>query len=195
MIFLICSLILFTIGTAGVETTAQGTGLHDLMVAVSLLSVVGALLFLALFERARYQFSGAQLAWAMVPLCSIGFLAPVPFLWLAIARRRVRDWVVFAVYLAATVTVVVALSSVPANASITGLPGVTMPVLLVVAPVHTVLAFSPAARVPAWRDVFPAWAGKREQPVMDEVPLEDRNQAPNGPLKPTLTDSGESTSN
>src|SRR6516225_8850020 len=108
MIFLICFLILFTIGVAGVEATAPGTGLHAMMVSVSWLSIFGALLFLALFERARYQFAKAQLGWAMVPLMSLGFLACVPFLWLALGRRRVRDWMVTAVYLAATVTVIVA---------------------------------------------------------------------------------------
>jgi len=186
LIFLICSLILFTIGVAGVEATAPGTGLHAMMVSVSWLSIFGALLFLALFERARYQFAKAQLGWAMVPLMSLGFLACVPFMWLAFGRRRAQDWVVSAVYLAATATVIVALSSVPADVSITGLPGVTMIVLLVVAPVHTVLAFSPAAKVPTWRDVyrrpgpgrrelghFPARADEREQPVIDAVLLED----------------------
>ena len=67
-----------------------------------------------------------------------------------------------------------------------GLPGVTMIVLLVVAPVHTVLAFSPAAKVPTWSDVYrrpgpgrrelrhyPARAGQREQPITDAVLLED----------------------
>ncbi len=35
------------------------------------------------------------------------------FLWLALVRRRVRDWAVFAIYLAATITVIAALSGVP----------------------------------------------------------------------------------
>jgi hypothetical protein len=185
MTLLICSLILFTIGVAGIGATARGTGLHDAMVAVSWLSIAGALLFLALFERARHVFHAVQAWWAIVPLFSFGLLAFAPFLWLALGRRRFLDWVVSAIYLAAEVTVIVALSSVPADVSITGAPAVIASVLLVVAPVHTVLAFGPAANVPTWRDVFPAWSAKwdakwgakwgakREQPPINAVALED----------------------
>src|SRR5271166_1855388 len=152
---LILFLILFTIGQVGVVRTPQGTGLHGTMVGVSWLSIFGALLFLVLFECARKQFVEAQLGWAAVPLLSFGFLAPVPFLWLALARRRVRDWVVFAIHLAATITVIAALSSVPSNTSIPSLPAVTFSLLLVIAPVHAMLAFSPAAKVPTWREASP----------------------------------------
>ena len=152
---LIIFLILFTIGQVGVVRTPRGTGLHGTMVGVSWLSIVGALLFVVLFEYARKQFVGAQLGWAAVPPLSIGFLAAVPFLWLALVRRRVRDWVVFAIYLAATITVIAALSSVPSNTSITGLPAVMFSLLLVIAPVHAMLAFSPAAKVPTWREASP----------------------------------------
>ncbi len=155
LICLILFLILFTIGQVGVVRTPRGTGLHGTMVGVSWLSIFGALLFLVLFEYARKQFVGAQLGWAAVPLLSFGFLAPVPFLWLALVRRRVRDWVVFAIYLAATITVIAALSSIPSNTSITGLPAVILPLLLVIAPVHAMLAFSPAAKVPTWREASP----------------------------------------
>jgi hypothetical protein len=195
MIFLMCFLILFTIGQVGVQTTPQGTGLHNMMVGVSWLSIVGALLFLVLFEGARRQFAQAQVGWAVVPLLSLGFLAFVPFLWLALVRRRVLDWVVFAVYLAATVTLIVALSSVPANTSITGLPAVIGPLLLVVAPVHAVLAFSPAAKVPTWREAYPGWAAKREQPVGDAVPVDDRQPDADRAANVELTGSGEATAN
>lgn len=40
-----------------------------------------------------------QLAWASVPVWSFGFLAFAPFLYLAVIRRRIRDWAVFAAYL------------------------------------------------------------------------------------------------
>ena len=152
---LILFLILFTIGQVGVVRTPRGTGPHDTMVGVSWLSIFGALLFLVLFEYARKQFVDAQLGWAAVPPLSFGLLAPVPFLWLALVRRRIRDWVVFAIYLAATITVIAALSSVPSNTSITGLPAVIFSLLLVIAPVHAMLAFSPAAKVPTWREASP----------------------------------------
>jgi hypothetical protein len=38
--------------------------------------------------------------WAWVPLCSVGLLAFVPFLWLALVRRRARYWVHFVFFLA-----------------------------------------------------------------------------------------------
>jgi hypothetical protein len=193
-LFLIClilSLILFTIAQIGVVATPQGSSLHGTMVAISWLSIFGALAFLVFFELARGQFANVQLKWALVPLFSLGFLASAPFLWLALVRRRAGDWVVFAIYLAATVTVIAALSAVPADISITGFPAVTFSLLLVVAPVHIVLAFSPAAKVPSWRDAFPAWAiGKRHQPVTDEVPPEDwRLDIDSRHSKPIPTDS------
>jgi len=43
-----------------------------------------------------------QVWWASVPVWSIGFLSPVPFLIYAIIHRTRRDWAVFAGYLAAT---------------------------------------------------------------------------------------------
>jgi len=41
-----------------------------------------------------------QVAWALVPLLSPGLFAFVPFVRLALARRRARDWVVCGAYLA-----------------------------------------------------------------------------------------------
>ena len=52
-----------------------------------------------------------QVWWASVPVWSIGFLSPVPFLIYAIIHRTRRDWAVFAGYLAATVAMVVALGA------------------------------------------------------------------------------------
>ena len=56
-----------------------------------------------------------RLAWASVPVWSIGFLAFVPFLRLAVARRSGKDWAVFAGYLAAVVLEIVALSVTHTN--------------------------------------------------------------------------------
>jgi hypothetical protein len=43
-----------------------------------------------------------QFAWASVPVWSLGFLAFVPFLRLALARRTPKSWGVFAAYFAAS---------------------------------------------------------------------------------------------
>jgi len=56
-----------------------------------------------------------QVCWASVPVWSIGFLSPVPFLVYAIIHRTRRDWAVFAGYLAATVAMVVALGAAGSN--------------------------------------------------------------------------------
>jgi DNA uptake protein ComE-like DNA-binding protein len=58
-----------------------------------------------------------RLAWASVPVWSIGFLAFAPFLRLAVARRSGKDWAVFAGYLAAVVLEIVALSVTHTNSA------------------------------------------------------------------------------
>jgi hypothetical protein len=58
-----------------------------------------------------------RVAWASVPVWSIGFLAFVPFLRLAVARRSGKDWAVFAGYLAAVVLEIVALSVTHSNSA------------------------------------------------------------------------------
>jgi hypothetical protein len=49
----------------------------------------------------RNAATARQVWWASVPVWSIGFLSPVPFLIYAIIHRTRRDWAVFAGYLAA----------------------------------------------------------------------------------------------
>lgn len=159
---LIMFLILFTIGQVGAVYTTQKSRLPGPMIGISWLSVFGALAFLVLFECTRSRFARAQW-WAVVPVASFAFLAFAPFLWLALVRRRVRDWVVFAIYLAGTVTVIIAFASIPANISITGCPSVIWSLLMVIAPVHAVLAFSPAAKVPPWPYAYPAWVPGRSK--------------------------------
>ncbi len=53
-----------------------------------------------------------QVAWASVPVWSIGFLSFVPFLAYAVMNRRKRDWAVFGAYLAATIAMIIALGTV-----------------------------------------------------------------------------------
>ena len=51
-----------------------------------------------------------RLAWASVPVWSLGFLAFAPFLRLAVARRGKKDWAIFVGYLVAVVLEIVAIS-------------------------------------------------------------------------------------
>jgi hypothetical protein len=86
-----------------------------------------------------------QFAWASVPVWSLSLLAFVPFLRIALARRRARDWAVFAGYLAVVIVEVV-LASLPGRNDVGGtLAGSMALVLMGVAAVHTFVAFRPGS--------------------------------------------------
>ena len=166
--FLICLvlfLVLFVIGVA-VLNYAAPYGLHRVMGGLIVVGVCGALLFLGLFEAARPQFHYRQILWALVVVLSTGVFAPVPLFWLALVRRRGRDWAVFAVYLAAWL--VFALQPDSANGM------VTHAYLLAFATLHTVLAFSPTAAPATFREAKAARAAREHQePVTEAVAPED----------------------
>ena len=91
---------------------------------------------------------GRQILWASVPVWSIGFLSPVPFLIYAIIHRTRRDWAVFAGYLAATVAMVVALgASGSDDAATTGVGGFII-ALAGCAATHAAVLFRPSRGVP-----------------------------------------------
>jgi hypothetical protein len=98
-----------------------------------------------------------QLAWAAVPLLSVSLLAFAPFLCVALIRRRARDWQVLASYAAAVVVEVVLVSAIkPGSAASDAagtIAGTIGAALIVVATVHALAAFRPAAGLPSWRDV------------------------------------------
>jgi hypothetical protein len=81
----------------------------------------------------------SRLAWASVPVWSLSLLSYVPFLRLAVARRRNRDWAVFAGYLAAVVFEIFCASTRPGGAGPL-IAGLTVMLLIVVAPVHAFVA-------------------------------------------------------
>ena len=98
----------------------------------------------------RPQGSGArgrfrQFAWASVPVWSLSLLAFAPFLRLALARRRARDWAVFAGYLAVVIVVLVFGSLPGPNDAGSAFAGVTALVLMGAAAVHTFVAFRPTS--------------------------------------------------
>lgn len=86
-----------------------------------------------------------QLAWALVPLLTLGLFAFVPFLRLALARRRPRDWVVCGTYLAASVAVMVLISLTPSDSAGSELAGGLLLLLAAFGTVHTLVAFRPRA--------------------------------------------------
>jgi hypothetical protein len=82
-----------------------------------------------------------RLAWASVPVWSIGFLAFVPFLRLAVARRSGKDWAVFAGYLAAVVLEIVALSVTHTNSAWATATGGLIILLMGGGAAHSFVAF------------------------------------------------------
>lgn len=85
-----------------------------------------------------------QIAWASVPVWSLGLLAFVPFLRLAVARRRRKDWAVFAGYLLAVVLEIVVLSVAGNKDPGTTVAGGLVILLMGTGSVHTYLAFGNA---------------------------------------------------
>jgi hypothetical protein len=175
MISLVVFLLLYLIAVAGFNQTAQ-SGLHHPMEWIIQVSVGGALLSVVLLEAARNQFRCRQLVWGLLPVLSGGLLAFAPFLWLALVRRRARDWAVFAFYLAAVVAEVLAGNQGAALISLEILAG-----LLVIASLHAVLAFSRAAGPTTFREARAARAaGELRELVTDVVAEDDWRQDPAG---------------
>jgi hypothetical protein len=85
--------------------------------------------------------------WALVPIWSIGFLSFVPFLAYAVIQRRAKDWAVFAVYLAATVAMMVALGAIKTDSSGSAAVGGLLIVLAGCAAVHAAVLFRPSRGV------------------------------------------------
>ena len=115
---------------------------------------------IALRRRAR------QLGWASVPILSLSLLAFVPFLWLALIRRRVRDWVVFAAYLAAVVVEVILVSVGKTGSATSAIAGAMLVLAWVTATVHTLVAYRPTAGVPSRRDVYTVKAADKRAMAM-----------------------------
>jgi len=173
---LILFLVLYVLGVVGVNKTPQDAGLHHPMLPVTLLGLAGTLMSLVLFELARSQFSWRQPVAAVITVMLLWVLVFVPFLWLALVRRRARDWVVLAVYLAAEAAVLylAVITSASYQPSAYGDGSAIAAALLVIAPVHAWMVFSPAAGVTSWRDARAARdAGIRPEPVTDAVAAQD----------------------
>jgi hypothetical protein len=171
IISLVFCLFLYMIGVIGLNETPQHRGLHATTGWITVVGLAGALLSMVLLESARGQFRARQLGWASAPILSLGLLAFMPFLWLALIRRRPRDWVVFAAYLAAgsalaAFAVTYALAGHYDQGGTAWTDGVvTLAALMVIAPAHALVAFSPAAGPASWRDAHTAKvADKLQEP-------------------------------
>jgi hypothetical protein len=88
-----------------------------------------------------------QLGWASMPVWSLSMLAFAPFLRIALARRRARDWAVFAGYLAAVIVTMILMSVAgpgPDDA-VSAVAGILAIVVAGAAAVHAFVAFRPGA--------------------------------------------------
>jgi hypothetical protein len=179
LIGLVLFLVLFVIGVA-VLNYAAPYGLHRVMGWFVVVGVFGALLFLGLFEAARRQSHYRQILWGLVVVLPVGWLAFVPLLWLALVRRRGRDWAVFAVYLAAWLAFLIfALESYSNNSAAGTNASVIGAYLVVFATLHTVLAFSPTAGPATFREAKAARAVREHQePVTDAKPRRTSDKTP-----------------
>ncbi len=90
-----------------------------------------------------------QLAWASVPVWSLGWLAFVPFLRLAIARRQARDWAVFGSYLVASIVEAVTFGASPPDSAAANFAGAVMIALMCVGAVHTLVSYRLSSTLPA----------------------------------------------
>jgi hypothetical protein len=86
-----------------------------------------------------------QIWWTSLPVWSVGFLSFVPFLRIALARRRRQDWAVFAAYLAA-VAALIAVVSVRTSGAGTVAGGVFVMALMGTAAAHAAVEFRPSRR-------------------------------------------------
>ena len=84
-----------------------------------------------------------QVAWASIPVWSLGFLSFAPFLAFAVTTRRKRDWAVFGAYLAATIALIVAIGAVNSKSNADAALGGLIIALAGCAAVHTAVLFRP----------------------------------------------------
>jgi Helix-hairpin-helix motif len=84
-----------------------------------------------------------QIWWASIPVWSVGFLSFLPFLRIAVGRRRRKDWAVFAAY-AVAVAALIAVVSVRTSGTGTVAGGAFVLMLMGTAAAHTAVKFRPA---------------------------------------------------
>ena len=100
-----------------------------------------------------------QIVWGTAPLYTFGFLAFVPFLYIAIVRRRWRAWAVFGVYLAADIALIALLAHHAAA-------GWLFTALILGGTVHALIELRPGSALAASRDIYPATGADRDRRVL-----------------------------
>jgi hypothetical protein len=123
-------------------------GRHDEAVADFTRATRGLALYPTAFAVPEERSGGMlrQIGWASVPVWSLGILSFVPFLAFAVIRRRKRDWMIFAAYLAATLTMLGAVGSVNSNSGAHTAVRLFIIALVICAVVHAGILFRPRRR-------------------------------------------------
>lgn len=110
-----------------------------------------------------------QVAWASIPVWSIGFLSFVPFLALAVINRQRRDWIVFAIYLAATIGMIIAIGAVNSSSNAGGAVGGVIIALAGCAAVHSAVLFRPGRDRQALAAAGPASPDERNREAVAQA--------------------------
>jgi len=98
-----------------------------------------------------------RIAWAAVPVWSAGILAFVPFLRLALTRRRPADWWISAAYFSASAGLIAAVQVTATDRTASGVVGGLAILIMGVAAVHAYVAFGSLAEL-AWQPDLPPGA-------------------------------------
>jgi DNA uptake protein ComE-like DNA-binding protein len=92
-----------------------------------------------------------QVLLSLVPIVSLGFLSFVPFLYIALTRRRRQDWLVCAGYAAVVIVTVILVGAAPPTGWANALGGFLILLLMGVGAVHSFVALRPGGPAQAAR--------------------------------------------
>jgi DNA uptake protein ComE-like DNA-binding protein len=88
-----------------------------------------------------------QILLSLVPIVSVGFLSFVPFLYIALVRRRRQDWLVCASYVGAVIATVILISIGPSGSAAATVGGGLILLLMGLGATHSLVALRPGAGV------------------------------------------------
>jgi DivIVA domain-containing protein len=161
-----------SISLAWINKVPGGTGLSHALGWVIATCVVVALMSLIFLVRGFSPRSPQQVTWAFVPVLSLSFLAFAPFLWLAVIRRRARDWAVLAVYLAAVAAEIALVSVGYQGSTAWSISYAMIPLVAGTAAIHALVAYRPGAGPTTFREARAATANREHQEPVTDAALE-----------------------
>jgi hypothetical protein len=100
-------------------------------------------------EAKRGVLRARQILLSLVPFCSAGLLTFVPFLYIALVRRRRQDWITFVSYFAAVVALMFLISLTTAKGAAGDIVAVLLFALIGAGTTHSLVALRPGGAVAA----------------------------------------------